>query len=496
MIIIFYDPNVISMTCLGTGQIYVMACNNINCVMQFLQNLTADELADIPTCNLAETVHNKWMQASGKRGSDLFVATTDDWARAFMQMTNYRTFLCGGPSGTGPSKHDLKLKRAMASHDGKKIADAINNMPGAAEVSTRVPHLEGEEVFGSVKRKLDMPVGCEGDSHRPDKVNFSHPRVQTRSAAARMNSEQSPRSSSPVPFTTRVLETDCDTSKWHIARISHKSRKRCHAVQAGNGNKCKMLIAKGGKATAAPTYRGTRTEYKGTKPQTDDFWFCPDQIARCVMGPKRFFVIDRPEIPEVWPVLSGTNLTRSEILELQEAGFRLQSTTALSPRRLFTTSKVFEPVLWTHPRPLHADRVPSSRNGKNVRRNTKAPTEAHRNQWESARNVKANILRVNLLPYPGLGAIIVLQSGVEPDDKLYNITLCNFPSCTCPHYASMNSAAVGRRGQYVNCKHLYYIFRFFCKLDYKVDTYIHAPTLSLDEVKKILLAAGIIKTEE
>jgi hypothetical protein len=73
------------------------------------------------------------------------------------------------------------------------------------------------------------------------------------------------------------------------------------------------LIAKGGKATAAPTYRGTRTKYKGTKPQTTDFWFCPDQIARCVMEPKRFFVLDRPEIPDVWPIFSGTDLTRSAI---------------------------------------------------------------------------------------------------------------------------------------------------------------------------------------
>ena len=465
--------------------------------MELLQNLTADELADIPTCNLAETVHNKWLQASGKRGSDLFIATTDDWVRAFMQMTNYRSYLCGGLSGTGPSKQDLKLKRALVSRDGKKIADALNDMPEAAEFCTRVPHLEGEEVFGTLKRrKIDMPIGFEGDSHRPDKVNFSHPRVQTRSIAAQINSRDTPHSTSPVPFTNKVLESDCDTSKWHIARISEKSRKQCHAVQAGNGNKCKMVIATGRKATAAPTYRGRRKDKFKESPVIEDFWFCPDQIARCVMGPKRFFVIDRPQIPEIWPVLTGTDLTRSEILELQEAGFCLQSTTPLSPRRLFSTSKAFEPVLWSAPRPLHADRIPSTRNGKNVRRNPKAPMEAHRNQWESARNVKASILRVNLLPYPGLGAIIVLQSGVEPNEHVYNVTLCNFPSCTCPHYVSMNSSAIGRRGQYVNCKHLYYIFRFLCQLDYKADMFIHAPTLSLDEVKQILVAAEIIKTEE
>jgi len=43
-------------------------------------------------------------------------------------MTNYRAYLCGGPSRKGLSKEDLKLKRAMASRDGKKITDALNQM--------------------------------------------------------------------------------------------------------------------------------------------------------------------------------------------------------------------------------------------------------------------------------------------------------------------------------------------------------------------------------
>jgi hypothetical protein len=121
---------------------------------------------------------------------------------------------------------------------------------------------------------------------------------------------------------------------------------------------------------------------------------------------------------------------RSEILELQEAEFHLQSTsTAFSLCCLFTTSKMFKPVLWTHPSPLHADRISSSRNGKNVRRNNKAPMEAHRNQWESARNVKANILRSNLLLYPGLGAIIVLHSRVELDEHLF----CTMSHCAISH---------------------------------------------------------------
>ena len=34
--------------------------------------------------------------------------------------------------------------------------------------------------------KLNLLIGSEGDFHRPNKVNLSHPRVQTRSATTRM----------------------------------------------------------------------------------------------------------------------------------------------------------------------------------------------------------------------------------------------------------------------------------------------------------------------
>ena len=45
--------------------------------------------------------------------------------------------------------------------------------------------MAGEEVFGSQKRKANVPLGFEGESHRPDKVNFSRPRIQTRSSRAK-----------------------------------------------------------------------------------------------------------------------------------------------------------------------------------------------------------------------------------------------------------------------------------------------------------------------
>jgi hypothetical protein len=39
---------------------------------------------------------------------------------------------------------------------------------------------------------------------------------------------------------------------------------------------------------------------------------------------KRSWVLDWPQVPDGWPVLSGTNLTCEETLLLHDAGFKLQ----------------------------------------------------------------------------------------------------------------------------------------------------------------------------
>jgi hypothetical protein len=140
--------------------------------------------------------------------------------------------------------------------------------------STRIPHLEGEEIFGSTKRKLDLPPGDDGDSHRPDKVNFSQPRVQTRSRTANtefVGASVADADKDELPHVTTVLESDCDMSQWHIARISHRSSCKCHAQQATTNVKCSARIAKGSKGTTAPTYWGRKTQYGGSKVIVTDF---------------------------------------------------------------------------------------------------------------------------------------------------------------------------------------------------------------------------------
>ena len=133
-------------------------------------------MVDMPSCNLSETAHNKWLQQSGNRGNDLFAATCEDKIRAIIQMTNYRAYLKGKASGTGPSKQELKLRAARHSGDPKKIEEAFNQLRRMEVATTRIPHLEAKRsLTSSTKQKLDLPPGDDGDSHRPDKVNFSQP---------------------------------------------------------------------------------------------------------------------------------------------------------------------------------------------------------------------------------------------------------------------------------------------------------------------------------
>jgi hypothetical protein len=212
-------------------QLHTWTLNPILISLLF-QGLSLEEMADMPSCNLSKTAHNKWLQQSSNHGNDLFAATYDDKIRAVIQMTNYRAYLKGKASGIDPSKQELKLRAARRSGDPKKIEEALSQLLGVEVATTRIPHLEGKEIFGNTKRKLDLPLGADGDSHRPDKVNFSQPRVQTRSRTAHtevVGASMVGANKDELPHATTTLEFDCDMSQWHIARISHTSSCKCHA---------------------------------------------------------------------------------------------------------------------------------------------------------------------------------------------------------------------------------------------------------------------------
>ena len=279
----------------------------------------------MPSCNLAESMYHKWNQQSGNRGSDLYTATIDDFIRALMQVVWYYQYLKGDRVGTGLGKDELQLctaqRRAERTGDPKVLNVAIANLPGAEVFCTRNLHLASEEVFGSRKRKADVPLGYEGESHRPDKVNFSRPRIATQSTRANhascslpnvveelspeLQKDQAPNNEGITSDVGRadhmfaVHETSCKETEWHIARLPKTSGKACFAQQAITKKKCEAKIVQGNKSTAAPTYTGVMQNAHKKRPETMEFFFCNDNIERYVKGTKRKWVQSRPDIPSI-----------------------------------------------------------------------------------------------------------------------------------------------------------------------------------------------------
>jgi hypothetical protein len=214
---------------------------------------------------------------------------------------------------------------------------------------------------------------------------------------------------------TVVQETKVDVSLWHIARIPYTSGKSCWANHAGTKKKCTARIVTNIKRVPAPTYTGMWHHYKLQSMKRTDFVFCPDDIERCVKGPRRkwvmpFFADDqKPPIPVIWPVKISTNLTRSEIFALENTCFQLPPKERITPTRLFTTSS--PPLDMSRIRvPENPDFIPTTRLSKFVWRSSSVPSAKQRQMVASAEAMHATVLKLTMIPQPSFGCIITLQS--------------------------------------------------------------------------------------
>ena len=146
--------------------------------------MTMDERAKIPTCNLVETVHNKWFQQSGNKMICLYETTVDDLIHAFMQIANHILWLRDGSTSKWYYFVSLKLKVVAKCGDPKLLVDAMKSYPRLEDLNIKDCALEGLELFGSTKHKRLICHNVDCDSHQPDKVNYliHHPNTKVRRA--------------------------------------------------------------------------------------------------------------------------------------------------------------------------------------------------------------------------------------------------------------------------------------------------------------------------
>ena len=215
------------------------------------------------------------------------------------------------------------------------------------------------------------------------------------------------------------------------------------------------------------------------------FFFCNDDIERCVKGTRRKWVVGKPPVPEIWHVKLETNLSQQEVFAFEHAGFRLAERSASSPHKVFREYEGL-PNFDDYPTPEAPDEFPKRRFGKNIRRNPKAPSTKHSNSHASALSIKGKVLKVTIIPSPSFGCIVTFESRQSHKVSQYLITIGQFPSCNCPFFKDMASKSLGKWGQWVNCKHMYYFFSQVCGFIPEVDVFIHAPNISYNDTKRVL----------
>ena len=91
-----------------------------------------------------------------------------------------------------------------------------------------------------------------------------------------------------------------------------------------------------------------------------------------------------------------------------------------------------------------------------------------------------------MIPYPGFGYIITLDSEVPPKIQQYMITIGSFPKYSCDYFKNMAAKSLDKCGQWANYKHLYFVFTIIGNLHSDRDAFIHAPSFSFNEVKQVL----------
>jgi hypothetical protein len=140
-----------------------------------------------------------------------------------------------------------------------------------------------------------------------------------------------------------------------------------------------------------------------------------------------------PPIPDVWLVKLGTNLKPTEILALEAAGFQLPLKKPVFPRRLFFSAP--SPAnLNAVPVPAEPDRYHGKRDSKIVKRTATRPNPVQRLSMAFSDSLKACIRSINMIPHPGHGCIIGLETQNPPTISQYQVTISSFVGCTCPAF--------------------------------------------------------------
>ena len=106
---------------------------------------------------------------------------------------------------------------------------------------------------------------------------------------------------------------------------------------------------------------------------------------------------------------------------------------------------------------------------------------------ESSSSIECTILKSMKVPKPGYGIVFtVITLGSISKKVLYEVSISDFPACTCRGFWYMCASALGNPSKkWILYKHLYFILqnRMCCTVG---DTFIYCPGWTPNEVRLLM----------
>ena len=179
--------------------------------------------------------------------------------------------------------------------------------------------------------------------------------------------------------------------------------------------KCIVCIVLHGKSTSAPTYFGLWRNVRLNREEQMQFFFCSDDIERYIKGSCRKWVIpysdtqERPPVSTIWPVKIGTNLTRSKIVALENAGFQLPQRERVPLNQSFNNFAL--PLDFSSLQvPENPDHFLGTRKSKSVQRSNVGSSSKQLLSINSAMALEASILKVTMIPQLWLHHFLIVKA--------------------------------------------------------------------------------------
>ncbi len=191
--------------------------------------------------------------------------------------------------------------------------------------------------------------------------------------------------------------------------------------------------------------------------------------------------LDRLTVSEIWPIKVETNFTQNEIKSLKKKRFVLNRWQSIFLRSLFGGKSS---ILIN--RPMNEMSWPTSCNGKVVcHRMPFKMINLHYSLWGIGQFLEVIVNPPLEVPLPRYGWIYKILFSQNPNKKQYEITIRNFPACTCLDFVAMISNSSGWPKKWVPCKHMYCVLQhvMFCG---QFKSFIHFLTSNCDEVRRLL----------